>query len=97
MSILPFRPSTAFDSETTHLLGSAFETAWERLKKSGATLGDESETTWTRELLARRIIATAERGERSHNRLVEDALDYLLRSQTALDRPFEPPKVGKVS
>jgi hypothetical protein len=37
----------------------------------------------TRELLAKRIIELAKRGERNPDRLVESALDHLAKSQAA--------------
>ena len=44
--------NAAFDSETTQLLGAAFEAAWEKVKTSGSALAQESQATLTRELLA---------------------------------------------
>jgi hypothetical protein len=70
-----------FDSETTHLLGRAFDAAWERAEASGA-LTDETKTKVTRERLAKRIVELARRGERDHHRLVESALEHVLAPQT---------------
>ena len=64
----------AFDAETTQLLGSAFDAAWEMAKASNGPLRDEQHVTSMRELLAKFIIATAEQGERDLNRLIEKAL-----------------------
>jgi hypothetical protein len=64
----------AFDAETTQLLGSAFDAAWEMAKASNGPLRDERHVTSMRELLAKFIIATAEQGERDPNRLIEKAL-----------------------
>jgi hypothetical protein len=69
--------NAAFDSETTRQLGLAFEAAWQAVKTSGSTLGDESHAASTRELLAKRVIEMGRRGERNHDRLVENALDHL--------------------
>ena len=64
----------AFDAETTQLLGSAFDAAWETVKASNGPLRDERHVASMRELLAKFIIATAEQGERDLNRLIEKAL-----------------------
>jgi hypothetical protein len=64
----------AFDAETTQLLGSAFDAAWETAKASNGPLRDERRVALMRELLAKFIIATAEQGERDPNRLIEKAL-----------------------
>ena len=77
--------NAAFDSETTELLGAAFEAAWEKVKTAGSALAEGSEAALTRELLAKRIIEMAKRGERNPDRLVEIALDHLARSRAASD------------
>jgi len=64
----------AFDNETTQLLGSAFDAAWETVKASNGPLLDERHVASMRELLAKFIIATLEQGERDPNRLIEKAL-----------------------
>ena len=64
----------AFDTETTQLLGSAFDAAWETVKASNGPLLDERHVASMRELLAKFIIATLEQGERDPNRLIEKAL-----------------------
>jgi tagatose-1,6-bisphosphate aldolase non-catalytic subunit AgaZ/GatZ len=77
--------NAAFDSETTQLLGAAFEAGWEKVKTSGSALAQESQAALTRELLAKRIIEMAKRGERNPDRLVENALDHLVGSQATPD------------
>jgi hypothetical protein len=77
--------NAAFDSETTQLLGVAFEAAWEEIKTAGGGLAEESKAALTRELLAKRIIEMAKRGERNPDRLVENALDHLARSRATSD------------
>jgi hypothetical protein len=64
----------AFDAETTQLLGSAFDAAWETATASNGPLRDERQVASMRELLAKFIIATAEQGEKDPNRLMEKAL-----------------------
>jgi hypothetical protein len=91
MSIFVLRRDAAFDSETTGLLGSAFEAAWERTKADRG-LADDGRAAVVRELLAKHIIELARRGERDHDRLVEGALEYLAQS-TAL-RDIAPARPG---
>jgi uncharacterized protein with NRDE domain len=91
MPMVALLSNAAFDSETTQLLGAAFEAAWEKVKTSGSTLAEESEAASTRELLAKRIIEMAKRGERNPNRLVESALDHLVKSRATSDIPISPP------
>src|SRR5262245_52005330 len=85
MRMVALLSNAAFDSETTELLGAAFEAAWEKLNTSGSALAEGSEAALTRELLAKRIIELAKRGERNPDRLVENALDYVVRSRAASD------------
>jgi hypothetical protein len=64
----------AFDAETTQLLGSMFDAAWERVEASNRQLVDGRHAASMRELLAKCIIAMVEQGERDPNRLIEKAL-----------------------
>src|SRR5262245_33496786 len=64
----------AFDAETTQVLGSAFDTAWERVEATNILPTDKRQVASTRELLAKFIIAKAEQGEKDPNRLIETAL-----------------------
>ena len=81
MPIRALFADAAFDSDTTALLASAFDTAWDTLKKSGSPVAADGEAESTRELLARRIIAIGRAGERNPQRLVEDALAHLTGSK----------------
>ena len=83
MPLVALLSNAAFDSETTELLGAAFEAAWEKLNTAGSALAEGSGAALTRELLAKRIIEMAKRGERNPDRLVEIALDHLARSRAA--------------
>jgi hypothetical protein len=85
MGMVALLSNAAFDSEDTQLLGAAFEAAWEKLNAAGSALAEGSEAALTRELLAKRIIELAKRGERNPDRLVEIALDHLARSRAASD------------
>ena len=73
--------NAAFDSDTAALLASAFDTAWDTLKKSGSPFAADGQSASTRQLLAKRIIATGRAGERNPQRLVEDALAHLAGSK----------------
>ncbi len=69
--------NSAFDAETTALLASAFDTAWDMVKKSGSPLAADENAASTRDLLAKRIIEMGQQGERGRQRLVDDALAHL--------------------
>jgi hypothetical protein len=78
MDSLPM--NNAFDAETTKVLTSAFDAAWERIKASDDTRADEQHVAATRELLAKCIIAMVEQGEKNPYRLIENALGRLARN-----------------
>ena len=73
----------AFDAETTHLLGSAFDAAWEEVKISNGRLTDERHAASNRELLAKCIIEMVDQGERNPYRLIENALSRMAHSNIA--------------
>jgi hypothetical protein len=85
MRMVALLAKAAFDSEDTEVLGAAFEAAWEKLNAAGSALAEGSDAALTRELLAKRIIELAKRGERDPDRLVESALDHLAKSQATSD------------
>jgi hypothetical protein len=74
----------AFDTDATRLLSAAFEAAWQVVQSSGA-VADEAYAASIRECLAKRVIEMGRRGERNHDRLVEEALLYLAKSRGARD------------
>jgi hypothetical protein len=59
------------------LLGAAFDAAWDTLQKSGSRPADEAQAATIRDGLAIRIIEMGQKGERDHQRLVEDALAHV--------------------
>jgi tartrate dehydratase beta subunit/fumarate hydratase class I family protein len=71
----------AFDPDTTSLLASAFDSAWETVKKSGSHLAADGQALSTREILAKRIIERAQAGERDPVKLTSDALSHLAGSR----------------
>lgn len=81
-TIIPFAESRAFDPETAHVLSAAFENAWESLTARGDRFADPLKAAHSRDVLAKRIIKSAQRGERDSIRLCDDALAYL-REQSA--------------
>ena len=84
MTIHSLLAQTPFDPETTAMLGLAFDTAWEAVRRSGSPLGADEVASSTRELLAKRIIERAHAGEREPKQLVDDALAYIAISPRGL-------------
>src|SRR5215831_16512349 len=70
----------AFDADEVGILVEAFDDAWEVARKTRAPFGSDDHANATRELLALRIIEIAQLGERDPNRLRDDALLSLARS-----------------
>ena len=64
----------AFDAETTRVLGSAFDAAWEKVEAANILPTDKRQVASMRELLAKFLIAKAEQGEKNPERLIETAL-----------------------
>jgi hypothetical protein len=85
MRMVALLSNAAFDSEDTELLGAAFEAAWEKLNTADSALAEGADAALIRKLLAKRIIELAKRGERDPDRLVESALDHLVKSQATSD------------
>jgi hypothetical protein len=70
----------AFDSDEVKVLTQAFDQAWQAVEMSGICFSSDAYKNATREVLALRIIEIAQLGERDPNRLREDALLYLART-----------------
>ena len=70
----------AFDDNEVRILVEAFDQAWKAVQDSGAPFASEGHASVTRERLASRMIEIAQRGERNPNRLRDDALLYLART-----------------
>jgi hypothetical protein len=70
----------AFDPDEVKVLTQAFDQAWQAVEKSGICLSSDAYKNAAREVLALRIIEIARLGERDANRLREDALLYLART-----------------
>lgn len=80
MSIIPLLAQAAFEPETIEFLVSVYETAWRRVEQSGSKLASPAYRRAAQELLAKRIIENAQRGERDANVLADDAVGFLERS-----------------
>jgi hypothetical protein len=63
-----------FDAESTRLLGSTFDAAWEIIAASGSPFADAQSVSLLRELLAKLLIEMVVHGERNPDRLLENAL-----------------------
>jgi hypothetical protein len=61
-------------------LVSVFESAWRKVEQSGSKLASPAYQRAAREIIAKRIIEMAQRGERDPSELAEDAVSYLERS-----------------
>jgi hypothetical protein len=69
---------TAFDPDAIQILASALEDAWGRVQKSGSRFARPAYARAIREVLAKRIIEVAQRGEKDKLKLAADALNFLV-------------------
>ena len=80
MSIIPLLAQSAFEPETIDTLVSVFETAWQKVEQSESKLASPAYKRAAQEIIAKRIIEMAQRGERDPSELADDAVAYLERS-----------------
>jgi len=80
MPIIPLLQQAAFEPEMIEFLVSVYETAWQKVEQSGSKLASPAYRRAAQEIIAKRIIENAQRGERDPNRLADDAVDFLERS-----------------
>ena len=80
MSIAPLLAQTAFDPEFIETLVSAYEDAWQKIEKSGSAFASPRYRRAAQEIVAKRIIEMAQRGEREPSQLAEDAVAHLAQS-----------------
>ncbi len=80
MSIIPLFTQSAFEPETIDVLVSVFEIAWNRVEQSGSKLASPAFERAAQEVIAKRIIDIAQRGERDPAVLASDAVNYLQRA-----------------
>ena len=77
MSIIPLLAQSAFEPETVEFLVSVYEAAWQRVEQSGSKLASPAYQRAAQEILAKRIIENAQRGERDPKVLADDAVSFL--------------------
>ncbi len=80
MSIIPLLAQSAFEPEMIETLVSVYEKAWQRVEQSGSKLASPAYRRPAQEILAKRIIEMAQRGERNPADLADDAVAFLERS-----------------
>ena len=80
MAVMPLLPQSAFDPEIIEILVAAYEDAWQKIEQSGSAFASPRYRRAAREIVAKRIIEMAQRGEREPTRLADDAVAYLARS-----------------
>ena len=80
MSLVPLLAQSAFDPEFIETLVSAYEDAWRKVEQSGSAFASPRYRRAAQEIVAKRIIEMAQRGEREPTQLAEDAANYLARS-----------------
>ena len=80
MPIIPLLAQSAFEPEMIETLVAVFETAWGKVEQSGSKLASPAYKRAAQEIIAKRIIEMAQRGERDPDALADDAVTYLERS-----------------
>jgi len=80
MSIIPLLEQSVFEPEVIDFLVSVFETAWHKVEQSGSKLASPGYRRAAQEVIAKRIIEMAGRGERDASELADDAVKYLEQS-----------------
>jgi hypothetical protein len=75
-----------FEAHTTRLLTTAFDNAWSKVVTSRSPLADEGNAEQARLLLARWMIARTRGGERDMDRLIEGAMEYMVKLKLLLPR-----------
>jgi hypothetical protein len=80
MSIIPLLAQAAFEPEMIDFLVSVYESAWSKVENSGSKLASPAYQRAAQEIIAKRIIESAQRGERDPEQLADDAVKYLEQS-----------------
>ena len=76
-----------FFPEEVQILVAAFDDAWAKLQSSRAPFAEEAYAPAAQEILAKRIIMAAQRGERNPRRLTDDALFHLSQQRLSEKPP----------
>lgn len=77
MPIIPLLAQSAFEPEVIETLVSVFEIAWRKVEESGSKFASPAYKRAAQEIIAKRIIEMAQRGERDPSELADDAVAYL--------------------
>jgi hypothetical protein len=80
MSIIPLLANSSFDPEAIEILSAAFDDAWEELKAANSDFARPAYERGAREIIAKYIIESAQRGERDRGKLCESALKFLAQN-----------------
>lgn len=80
MALTPLVTQSAFDPEVIETLVAAYEDAWHKIEQSGSAFASPRYRRAAQEIVAKRIIEMAQRGEHEPARLAADAVAYLARS-----------------
>ena len=79
VEILNFDPrQTAFDPEFVQVLASALDDAWNRIEESGSRFARPAYARAMREVIAKRVIETAQRGVENSHALADDAVQFVM-------------------
>jgi hypothetical protein len=76
------QPKTVFDPEFIQVLASAFDDAWNRIEESGSRFARPGYARAMREVIAKRIIETAQRGVKDKSDLGDDAVQFFTANYT---------------
>jgi hypothetical protein len=80
MPIIPLLAQAAFEPEMIDFLVSVYKTAWTKVEQSGSKFASPAYQRAAQEIIAKRIIENAQRGERDPAQLADDAVAFLQRS-----------------
>jgi len=80
MAIIPLLAQSSFDPEFIEKLVAAYEDAWQKIVKSGSMFASPRYRRVAQEIIAKRIIDMAQRGEIEPHQLADDAVAYLSQS-----------------
>jgi hypothetical protein len=75
--IVPLLEQAAFEPEMIETLVSVFEAAWQKVEQSGSKFASPAYRGPAQEIIAKRIIEMAQRGERKPDELANEAVAYL--------------------
>jgi hypothetical protein len=70
------QPKTVFDPEFIQVLASAFDDAWNRIEESGSRFARPGYARAMREVIAKRIIESAQRGVKDLSALADDTVQF---------------------